>query len=117
QKGPITQICHGTILELELPSPYADFHVGISKEICDSLNRKGFYNTLVLNGLDLQRKRPLNPLNPQLKKVLSLSQSEDANAMLRNVCDKLGLEFLSFNKHKNPTFHIEQRINEADLVV
>ena len=117
KKGPIIQICHGAILGLEFPSIYADFHVGISKEICDSLNIKGFYNTLILNGLDLQRKRPLKPLNPQLKKVLSLSQSEDANAMLRNVCDKLGLEFLSFNKHKNPTFHIEQRINEADLVV
>lgn len=117
KKGPIIQICHGAILELELPSPYADFHVGISREVCDSLDRKGFENVLVLNGLDLQQKRPEKPIYPQLKKVLSLSQSEDANTMLRNVCDKLGLEFLSFNKHKNPTFHIEQRINEADMVV
>lgn len=117
RKGPIIQICHGAILELELPSPYADFHVGISREVCDSLDKKGFENILVLNGLDLEQKRCLTPLNPQLKKVLSLSQSEDANMMLRNVCSKLGLEFLSFNKHKNPTFHIEQRINEADLVV
>ena len=72
---------------------------------------------MILNGLDLQQKRPTKPLNRELKKVLSLSQSEEANAMLRKVCDTLGLDFLSFNKHKNPTFHIEERINEADLVV
>ena len=117
KKGPIVQICHGAILGLELPSIYADFHVGISKEVCDSLDKKGFGNTLVLNGLDLQQKWPERPLNATLKKVLSLSQGEEANTMLRNVCNRLGLEFHSFNKHKNPNFHIEQRINEADLVV
>jgi len=117
KKGPIIQICHGAILGLEFPSPYADYHVGITKEVCDSLDEKGFDNALILNGLDLHQKRPTKPLNRELKKVLSLSQSEEANAMLRNVCDTLGLDFLSFNKHKNPTFHIEERINEADLVV
>src|SRR5690606_16583666 len=49
KKGPIIQICHGTIPDLEQPSPYADFHVGISKEVCDSLDEKGFDNTLILN--------------------------------------------------------------------
>ncbi len=117
KKGPIVQICHGAILGLEFPSIYADFHVGISKEVCDSLDRKGFGNVLVPNGLDLQQKRPEQPLNPQLKKVLSLCQSEDANGLLRRVCDRLGLEFVSFNKHKNPTFHIEKEINAADLVI
>ena len=116
-KGPIVQICHGAILGLEFPSIYADFHVGIFKEVCNSLTKKGFDNILVLNGLDLQQKRPEKPIHPQLKKVLSLCQSEDANAMLRNVCDKLGIEFSSFNKHKNPTFHIEKEINKADMVV
>jgi len=116
-KGPIVQICHGAILGLEFPSIYADFHVGIFKEVCNSLTKKGFDNILVLNGLDLQQKRPEKPIHPQLKKVLSLCQSEDANAMLWNVCDKLGIEFSSFNKHKNPTFHIEKEINKADMVV
>ena len=117
KKGPIVQICHGAILGLEFPSIYADFHVGISREVCDSLDRKGFENALVLNGLDLQQKRPIRPVNRKLRSVLSLCQSEDANAMLRNVCNKLGLELRAFNKHTNPTFHIEREINEADLVV
>ncbi|WP_262249599.1 hypothetical protein [Parapedobacter soli] len=116
-KGPIVQICHGAIMGLEFPSVYADFHVGISKEVCDSLERKGFDSVLVLNGLDLQQKRPERPLNPQLKKVLSLCQSEEANSLLRDVCRRLGVGFTAFNKHKNPTFHIEREINDADLVV
>lgn len=117
KKGPIVQICHGAILGLEFPSIYADFHVGISEEVCDSLDQKGFENTLVLNGLDLEQKRPERRPNPQLTNVLSLCQSEEANTKLRKVCDKLGLAFTAFNKHKNPTFHIEKEINEADLVV
>jgi len=116
-KGPIIQICHGAILDLEFPSVYADYHVGISKEICDSLDSKGFPNCLVLNGLDLNQKYPIRPPNETLKRVLSLCQSEEANAMLQNACNRLEVEFVSFNKHENPVFNIEQEINKADLVV
>lgn len=116
-KGLIVQICHGAILDLELPALRADFHVGISKEICDSLDNKGFPNRLVLNGLDLEQKRPITQPNEQLRKVLSLCQSEEANEMLGNVCNRLGLEFASFHKHINPSFTIEQEINKADMVV
>src|SRR3546814_14449481 len=96
KKGPIVQICHGAILGLEFPSIYADFHVGLSKEVCDSLDKKGFENTLILNGLDLQQKRPLKPLNLRLQQVLSLRQHEDANAIRREVCNKLGRKYRSF---------------------
>lgn len=41
-KGPIIQICHGTTPALEQPSPYADLHVGITEEVCDSLSDQGF---------------------------------------------------------------------------
>lgn len=116
-KGPIVQICHGAILDLELPALRADYHVGISREICDSLDSKGFPNRLVLNGLDLEQKRPVTRPNEQLRKVLSLCQSEEANEMLGNVCNKLGLEFTSFHKHINPNFTIEQEINKTDMVV
>ena len=116
-KGPIVQICHGAILDLELPALRADYHVGISKEICDSLTSKGFPNSLVLNGLDLEQKKPITQPNEQLTRVLSLCQSEEANAMLQNVCHKLGIEFVWHHKHINPNFAIEQEINKADLVV
>lgn len=115
--GTIVQICHGTIAGLELPSLYADFHVGITQEVCNSLSEKGYPNKLVLNGLDLTQKRPVRPVNEKLEVVLSLCQSEEANRLLANVCATKGLEFLCFNKHKNPTFDIEREINKADLVV
>ena len=117
KRGPIVQICHGAILGLEQPSIYADYHVGITKEVCDSLSERGYPNQLVLNGLDLTQKRPLRAVNDELKVVLSLCQSEEATEMLANVCAKKGLEFLHFNKHRNPTFDIEQEISKADLVV
>src|SRR5690606_39428808 len=44
-RGLTVQICHGAILDLEHPSLYADYHVGITKEVCDSLSEKGYPNT------------------------------------------------------------------------
>jgi len=117
KKGLITQICHSTTVELEQPSPYADYHVGITEEVCESLSKKGYPNDLVLNGIDVNQKRPLREVNEELKVVLSLCQSDDANELLANACDKQGVEFKHFNKHKNPTFNIEEQINQADLVV
>ncbi len=117
KRGPVVQICHGAILELENPSIYADFHVGITKEVCDSLSTKGYPNHLVLNGLDLTQKRPTRAVNDELEVVLSLCQSEEANELLAKVCSRQGVEFLHYNKHKNPTFNIEHEINKADLVV
>jgi Glycosyltransferase len=116
-RGLTVQICHGAILDLEHPSLYADYHVGITKEVCDSLSEKGYPNTMVLNGLDVEQKRPLEPVRDDLKVVLSLCQSEEANDLLAEVCNKLGVDFLHFNKHKNPIFDIQEQINKADMVV
>lgn len=115
--GPTVQICHGAILELEQPSPLADFHIGITPEVCESLSLKGFPNKMVLNGLDLTEKKPTSDVNKKLQSVLSLCQSEEANTLLKKVCHERGLHFTYFNKHKNPTFEIEKEINKADLVV
>ncbi|MBK1438643.1 hypothetical protein JHJ32_01460 [Parapedobacter sp. ISTM3] len=117
KEGLITQVCHSATVELEQPSPYADYHVGITEEVCESLSKKGYPNDLVLNGIDVDQKCPMKEVNKDLKVVLSLCQSDDANELLANVCDKQGVEFVHFNKHKNPTFNIENKINEADLVV
>src|SRR5690606_13414850 len=116
-RGPVVQICHGAILELEQPSFYADYHVGITEEVCESLTKKGYPNELVLNGLDIHQKYPINEVNEELKVVLSLCQSEEANELLAKACSKKGVKFIHFNKFKNPTFDIEHEINRADLVV
>lgn len=117
EKGTIVQVCHGAILELEHPSIYADYHIGITEEVCKSLSKKGYSNELILNGIDINQKKVYKPVNDKLQVVLSLCQSEKANALLDQVCKEQGIEFLHFNKHRNPTFNIEQEINKADLVV
>lgn len=116
-KGPLVQICHGAILALEQPSAYADYHVGITQEVCDNLEEKDCPNQLVLNGLDLEQKQPVRPLNSELKTVLSLCQSEEAKVLLERVCEQKEIELLHYNKHKNPTFNVEEEINKADMVV
>ena len=116
-QGPIIQICHGTIPELEQPSPLADYHVAISEEISHHLRHLGYANDVVLNGVDIQVKKPIRPINKTLTSVLSLCQSDEANEMLQSVCDSKGLRFQAYNKHKNPTDAVEQEINNFDVVV
>ncbi len=115
--GQIVQICHGTIPPLEQPFPYADYHIGISDEVCNHLKNKGYNSKLILNGLDLNQKKPVRTPNTELKTVLSLCQSEEAKALLTRVCERAGLTLIHHSKHKNPTLNIEQEINQADMVV
>ena len=115
--GPIIQICHGTIPDLEQPSPLADYHIAISEEISQHLKELGYPNDVILNGIDTQVKKPLLPVHKELSSVLSLCQSDQANAKLRAVCEMKGLQFQAYNKHKNPTHSIEQEINKFDMVI
>lgn len=117
ERGTTVQICHGAILPLEHPSLYADYHVGITAEVCHSLSQKGYPNALIFNGIDIQQKNVQRPVNQQLKTVLSLCQSEQAAALIEQACQRMGLEFMHFNKHRNPAFDIQDQINKADLVV
>lgn len=115
--GPTIQVCHGIVPGLEEPNPLADIHVSVSQEIADSLKRKGFKSEVLLNGLDLQTKRNNKPIHNTVERILSLCQSEKANEVLREICREEGWSFTSFNKNVNPTFYIENVINEHDMVI
>ena len=116
-RGPIIQICHGTLPDIEQPSPLADYHIAISEEISDHLTSLGYANDVILNGVDVQTKKTINPINKTLTSVLSLCQSDKANQRLRSICEHKGLRFRAYNKHTNPTDSIEEEINSFDLVV
>lgn len=116
-KAPIIQICHGTLPELEQPSPLADYHIAVSEEISSHLLSLGYANDIVLNGVDIQTKKPTRNINKTLTSVLSLCQSDKANEKLSIICNKKGLRFQAYNKHKNPTDSIAHEINNFDLVV
>lgn len=115
--GYIVQTCHGVLTELEQPSPFADKHVGISEEIKDYIKTKGYSAEFVLNGIDCERFAPKRQLSPKLKCVLSLSQSSELNEFIKDCCNELGIEFKSCNKFTDNVWAIEDRINEADLVI
>ena len=116
-RGKIIQTCHGVYPALEQPSKFADGHIAISEEVSNYILKKGFTNQVILNGIDCVRFDVKNTLNPQLKKILSLCQSETANNFLREACKNLHVGFSQLDKSINPIWEVEKAINEADLVV
>ncbi|WP_114752494.1 glycosyltransferase family protein [Pleomorphovibrio marinus] len=116
-KGPILQICHGPIPEMEQPSPLADYHIAVSEEVKQHLLQKGFDSKVVLNGVDLGTFSPQKAIGKELKTVLSLCQSEEANKWISEICEEEQLSFKAINKHENPVFQVNKEINKADMVI
>lgn len=110
------QTCHGIYPDLEQPYPGVQ-HVAISKEVQHHLTYKGYESTLIHNGVNCDRFAPRVPIRKDLTKVLSLSHDQGVNSMLDEACKKLGVDFEWHNKYINPMFNIEDKIQEADLVV
>jgi glycosyltransferase involved in cell wall biosynthesis len=115
--GFIIQTCHGVYPPLEQPSLCANFHVAISQEVQNHLAIKGFVSVVIMNGIDTSKFYSKKNINRELKNVLSLCQSEDANKFLQRVCDTLGINLFYLNKNTNPIWNVEDLINNADLVV
>lgn len=115
--GFTIQTCHGTIPELEQPSPYADAHVAISDEIKGHLKKLGYESTVIPNGIDCDRFCPKRPVSPTLSTLLSLCHSETANDFIQGCCEKAGVKFMKCNKFTDNVWEIEDVINQSDLVV
>ena len=67
--------------------------------------------------INCERFKPTKPINRKLKTILSLSHSEGLNQLLSVVCRNIGVKLIIHNKYKTPIWDIENKINEADLVV
>lgn len=115
--GKKIQTCHGTIHPLEQPMVGMDKYVAVSEEVKNYLKEKGYVSSVINNGVDLERFKPLAPIKEKPETMLSLSQSSAMNVLLKRVCDKRGMKFISFNKFVNPVFNVEDYINQADVVV
>jgi len=116
-KGKIIQTCHGIYPRLEQPSKFADGHVCISEEVLNYINEKGFKGKTILNGINCDRYFSNKPINNELRNVLSLCQSEEANNLLNEACQKIGANFFRLNKYGNAIWNVENIINESDMVV
>ncbi len=115
--GFTIQTCHGALVELEQPSPYADAYVSVTEEVHNHLKELGFDSDIMLNGIDCERFSPKRPLQKELTNVLSLCQSDESNTFLRECCESIGVNFSSCNKHTDNVWAIEEEINKADLVI
>ena len=115
--GFVIQTCHGTIPSLEQPTIFAAAHVSITEEVRTHLQKKGFRSYVIYNGVDCGRFRPMRPISEKLSTVLSLCQSEELNEFIRDCCNECGVKFLSSNKNTDNIWKVEDKINEADLVV
>ena len=116
-RGFVIQTCHGTLPSLEQPSRYADAYVSVTKEVYKHLIKKGVESTIIRNGIDCERFNSTRELNARLSCVLSLCQSDEANALIGEVCKQNKITFLSADKKMDNVWHLERLINEADMVV
>ena len=117
-KSKVFQIIHGLYNEAEHPYLGKEIeYITISEEVHDGIKKSYNKESIVIRNLiDLDLYNP-TPTNPTLKSIYSLSQNDDMNNLLRTICDELGLDFSSNNKHSNPTSSVREKIENADLVI
>lgn len=115
--GYLIQTCHGIFPKLEQPSSKANAYVSISTEVQNHLGALGFPSILIHNSINLKRFQSIKPTNKKLETVLSLCHSEDANAFVKKACTDLRINFLKAYKYGDAIWNIEEKINEADLIV
>lgn len=106
--GKIIHTCHGTIPE-ERPFPNA-----INVAVSEKAAKQWKLDTIIKNGIDCNRMKPITKPNKEIKNVLSLCSSNEADDVLRKICSKLNLN-LTTTYHKE-TMEVDRLINEADLV-
>ncbi|MCX7549054.1 UDP-glycosyltransferase [Xanthomarina sp. F1114] len=115
--GFIIQTCHGIFPKLEQPSSKANAYVSISTEVQNHLGTLGFPSILIHNSINLKRFQSIKPINKKLETVLSLCHSKEANEFVKRACTDLEVNFLKAFKYGDTIWNIEEKINEADLVV
>lgn len=111
------QTCHGIYPSLEQPAKGMDSYVSISEEVEKHLTKLRFKSTIIHNGINCDRFKPIKPINKNIKSILSLAQSDVLNNKIRKVCNKMGIKLYCLNKFKNPIFNVENMINEVDMVI
>lgn len=117
KKGFIIQTCHGIYPALEQPSLKADGYVAISQEVQSHLALKGLRSSIILNGINLNRFKSNKDLSSNLSTVLSMCHSEKANSLIEQICTQMNIKFTKAYKYKDPVWDVENKINNADLVV
>lgn len=115
--GLTIQTCHGIYPYFEQPSQYAHGYVSISQEVQNHLLKKGYSSTIIFNGIDCDRFKPITPLRRIQPTVLSLCHSREAHEIVEEASSLLDMNFKKLDKVKDWKWEVEDYINECDIVV
>lgn len=108
---------HGIYPALEQPEHGADAYVAISEEIQQHLRNKGQATTVIHNGIDCRKFKPVKGIHEKLETVLCMCQDPTAMEYVQEACKQLDVkcDFVRYPAHLS--FKVEEKMNEADLVV
>ena len=130
----VYQVCHGTIPDLEqpfIPEKDKDYvsrklpngktnvkYIAISQEIKEYLKEKYNLDSQVIhNGIDCEKFKSEDDINEIPSSVLSLSQNDNFNTLLKEICDEMDLDLVSLNKHTNPDLNVEKTMTKSDIII
>lgn len=127
---PMVYTCHGLIWKQEdrVCPEHPPFHlkqvkkwVGVSEEVVAKIKEAGHEATVIRNGIDLERFKPVKPLNEKIKKILVItnwwgSESEPAQ-ILGDAIKDTGIEVLALGVNWSHQWDVEKVMNEVDLVI
>ncbi|PLX24663.1 MAG: hypothetical protein C0600_12855, partial [Ignavibacteria bacterium] len=86
-ESKVVQTIHGLVPRLEKPFMGKDInYVAISEEIAEAY--KDLNCSVILNGVNLDKFKPIRELNEKPQTLLSMAQSEPFNDMLRGICNE-----------------------------
>ena len=128
--GYVIFTVHGLVYENDIPKEeilyYIDKVVCVSQAIQKFLSEKNIDSLLNYQPVDCERFSPKNMLREKNIKVLSMVRGE-LNNMIRCACEILDYEYIGWQKPVEYYFHshdeddvifnVEDRINEADIVI
>ena len=128
--GYVIFTVHGLVYENDIPKEeilyYIDKVVCVSQAIQKFLSEKNIDSLLNYQLIDCERFSPKNILREKNIKVLSMVRGE-LNNMIRCACEILDYEYIGWQKPVEYYFHshdeddvifnVEDRINEADIVI
>jgi len=130
--GYVIFTVHGVIFDLnDVPKKeilyYIDKVVCVSQAIQKFLSEKNIDSLLIYQPVDCERFSPKNMLREKNIKVLSMVRGSKSNNLIRCACEILDYEYIGWQKPVDYYFHlndeddvifnVEDRINEADIVV
>lgn len=104
----VIHTCHGTIRE-ERPYPGV-MNVAVNERVAAHWG----IGTIIPNGIDTVRMRPVSEPHPEIRSMLSLCSARSADSLLDDISRETGIPLVTTSGKE--VFDVQRLINEADIV-